>query len=54
MKKTKRWYCYRNFKTGMDLKRDKPSLFLRLAGYRLVEVVDYYVDEKAVKVGGGV
>lgn len=47
-----KWYCYRNDETNMDLKltEEKPELLEQ--GYRLAQVVDWFVDKKKAKVGG--
>jgi hypothetical protein len=47
-----KWYIYRNKKTGMELKFSKRQYFLWQQGYNLVTVIDTYVDEKEMKVGG--
>lgn len=50
----KKWYCYRHKTTHLEIRDEKERADLVEAGYELKEVVDTYVDEKAVKVGGGV
>lgn len=50
----KKWYLYRNPETNSERKFEEEHPELEKEGFVLVEVVDTYVDEKAVKVGGGV
>lgn len=52
MKKTNKWYIYRNAKTGQELRFSQRNYFVWKDGFRLISVVDTYVDERAVKVGG--
>lgn len=39
-----KWYCYRR-KDGMEIRRDRWSPWLRLKGYRLIEVVQMNVNK---------